>query len=37
MKTFKIFGTAVLALSLSSCAIIRPGEVGVKQSFGKLS
>jgi len=37
MKTFKIFGTAVLALSLSNCAIIRPGEVGVKQSFGKLS
>ena len=22
---------------LSSCAVIKPGEVGVKQKFGKLS
>lgn len=26
----------VLAVSLSSCAIVRPGEVGVKQKLGKL-
>ena len=27
----------ILAIALSSCAIIRPGEVGVKQRLGKLS
>jgi prohibitin 1 len=27
----------ILSVLLSSCAIIRPGEVGVKQSLGKLS
>ncbi len=28
---------AVAVLSISSCAVIRPGEVGVKQKLGKLS
>ncbi len=36
MKT-KIIYSALILLSLSSCAIIRPGEVGVKQRLGKLS
>ena len=27
----------LIAISLSSCAIIRPGQVGVRQSLGKLS
>jgi len=34
----KIFISAIAAtLLLNSCAVIRPGEVGVKQSLGKLS
>jgi len=37
MKT-RIFITAIaIALSMVSCTIIRPGEVGVKQKLGKLS
>jgi len=28
---------AIVVLSISSCAVIRPGEVGVKQKLGKLS
>jgi len=28
---------AITVLSVSSCAVIRPGEVGVKQKLGKLS
>jgi len=34
-KSLLIFSIGIFFLS--SCAIIRPGEVGVKQSFGKLS
>lgn len=33
MRSFILF---VLVVSLSSCAIVRPGEVGVKQKMGKL-
>ena len=35
LKTLLI--TASLGLSLTSCVIVRPGEVGVKSKFGKLS
>jgi prohibitin 1 len=37
MKTFQIFTIATALLSFTSCAIIRPGEVGIKQTLGKLS
>ncbi len=33
----KFLGILLGGVFLSSCAIIRPGEVGVKQRFGKLS
>lgn len=36
MKTTFILGMISCVL-LSSCAIVRPGEVGIKQRFGKLS
>ena len=36
MKTI-IFSLSLAVLLFSSCAIIRPGEVGVKQKLGKLS
>lgn len=36
MKT-KIVQLAVLALICSSCAVVRPGEAGVKQTLGKFS
>lgn len=32
----KIIALSIIAATLSSCAIVRPGEVGVKRSFGKL-
>lgn len=34
MRSFILF---LLVISVSSCAIVRPGEVGVKQKMGKLS
>lgn len=37
MKTKGIIVFSVFTLLLSSCAIIRPGEVGIKQRMGKLS
>lgn len=37
MKTFLFVLTTSAFLLLSSCAIIRPGEVGVKQKLGRLS
>ena len=37
MKTSKIIYLLLLPLLVSSCAIIRPGEVGLKQKLGKLS
>jgi regulator of protease activity HflC (stomatin/prohibitin superfamily) len=37
MKLANIFSIIICALLLSSCAVIRPGEVGVKQKLGKLS
>lgn len=36
MRTI-FFSLGIATLVLSSCAIIRPGEVGVKQKLGKLS
>lgn len=33
----KVVAFLVLSVFLSSCAIVRPGEVGVKQRMGKLS
>ena len=37
MKTKEIISVALFVLLLSSCAIVRPGEVGVKQRLGRLS
>jgi len=31
------FAVLLLVISTSSCAVIRPGEVGIKQNLGKLS
>jgi regulator of protease activity HflC (stomatin/prohibitin superfamily) len=36
MKT-KTIALALITLLFTSCAIIRPGEVGVKQKLGRLS
>ena len=36
MKT-KLFFLFIATAMLSSCAIIKPGEVGIKQKFGKLT
>jgi prohibitin 1 len=36
MKT-TIFSIVIAAIFLSSCAVIRPGQVGVKQKLGRLS
>lgn len=33
----QLIGLAVLGMILSSCAVIRPGDVGIKQNLGKLS
>ena len=32
----KIFMLGCIAAILTSCAVIRPGDVGMKQRFGKL-
>jgi prohibitin 1 len=37
MKTKKLLSASLIGLMFTSCAIIRPGEVGVKQSLGVLS
>jgi prohibitin 1 len=37
MKKHSIYFTVVTTLALSSCAIIRPGEVGIRQKIGNLS
>jgi regulator of protease activity HflC (stomatin/prohibitin superfamily) len=37
MKTKEIISVALFVLLLSSCAVVRPGEVGVKQRLGRLS
>ena len=37
MSRLKIFTTILIfSLIFSSCAVVKPGEVGVKQTFGKL-
>jgi len=33
----QLIGLAVIGMILSSCAVIRPGDVGIKQNLGKLS
>ena len=37
MKLLKLLSVAVLIFSLSSCAVIREGEVGVQRKLGKYS
>jgi len=37
MKNCKFISAVSIAIAFTSCAIIRPGEVGVKQRLGKLS
>lgn len=37
MKTKMFITSIIIALTFSSCTIIRPGQVGVKQKLGKLS
>lgn len=37
MKNIKIIFAVSTAIAFTSCTIIRPGEVGVKQKLGKLS
>jgi regulator of protease activity HflC (stomatin/prohibitin superfamily) len=37
MKARAFFGIALSAILVTSCAVIRPGEVGVKQRLGKLN
>lgn len=37
MKKIPIIYAVIVSLSLASCAIVRPGEVGVKQNLGVLS
>ena len=37
MKETKVLVIAILAVALTSCAVIRQGEVGVKRTFGKYS
>jgi hypothetical protein len=37
MKTNKILSASLIGLMFTSCAVIRPGEVGVKQSLGVLA
>ena len=33
----RLIFSLILAIGLSSCSVIRPGEAGVKQRFGKLA
>jgi regulator of protease activity HflC (stomatin/prohibitin superfamily) len=37
MRTIKIFSVVILSIAFTNCAVIRPGEVGVKQRLGILS
>ncbi len=37
MKTIKIISIIITSITFTSCAVIRPGEVGVKQRLGILS
>ncbi|MFM8834300.1 MAG: SPFH domain-containing protein, partial [Cytophagales bacterium] len=37
MKTIKIVSILVIAAVMSSCSIVRQGEVGVKRKVGKLN
>jgi prohibitin 1 len=36
MKTVKSMAWACLALTVASCSIVRPGEVGIKQKMGRI-
>lgn len=37
MKKIKIISAIIVSIAFTSCAVIRPGEVGVKQKLGNLS
>ncbi|MFN5911375.1 MAG: SPFH domain-containing protein, partial [Bacteroidota bacterium] len=37
MSSKALLFTSMVTTLLTSCAVIRPGEVGMKQKFGKLS
>ncbi len=37
MKKYKFIAFVILSITFASCTVIRPGEVGVKQTLGKLS
>lgn len=37
MKKQFILGGVALSVLLSSCAVVRPGEVGIKQTLGEFS
>ncbi len=37
MKKIKIISSIIVLITFASCAVIRPGEVGVKQTLGTLS
>lgn len=37
MKTSKLVAVGLVVILASSCAIVQPNEIGVKQRFGKLS
>ena len=37
MKMMKGKGLILVIILLQSCAVIRPGQVGIKQRLGKLS
>ena len=37
MKNFRVLLTVLIAFSLTSCAVVRQGEVGVKRTLGKYS
>lgn len=37
MKIVKVISAVTVLTAFTSCAVVRPGEVGVKQKLGKLS
>lgn len=36
MKLLKVIHISLITIFFTSCAVVRPGEIGVKQKFGKL-
>jgi regulator of protease activity HflC (stomatin/prohibitin superfamily) len=37
MKKNKVISAVFISILFASCAVVRPGEIGVKQRLGKLS